>query len=74
MLAADFLGAGSVTQLAWQGDLVDVNAGSWIVRAVAEAGDTSIMLNAATLGSAGLYNATIMAGGSTMNVPVVVAP
>jgi hypothetical protein len=41
---------------------------------VAEAGDTAIMLNAATLGSAGLYNATIMAGGSTMNVPVVVAP
>lgn len=41
---------------------------------VAEAGDTAIMLNATTLGSAGLYNATIMAGGSTMNVPVVVAP
>ena len=46
MLAADFLGAGSVTQLAWQGDLVDVNAGSWIVRAVAEAGDTALGLAA----------------------------
>jgi hypothetical protein len=41
---------------------------------VAEAGDTAIMLNATTLGSAGLYNATITAGGSTMNVPLVVAP
>lgn len=41
---------------------------------LAEAGDTSIVLDAATLGSAGLYTATIIAGGSTTHVPLVVAP
>lgn len=41
---------------------------------VAEAGDTSIRLDAATLGSAGLYSATIIAGESTVHIPVVVAP
>jgi subtilisin family serine protease len=36
MLAVDFLGGDRVAQLAWQGELVDVQSDSWIVRSAAE--------------------------------------
>jgi subtilisin family serine protease len=44
MLAVDFLGSGRVAQLAWQGELVDVQADSWIVRAAAAPLDAGLGL------------------------------